>query len=133
MMDYCQSTERFTRVRRTPNQLDFRTLKRLLLKTPVLNLRMQLKSIQLMKFHKHRERLNQNFNQQLHTDPNSMKVSLRQPTYQNKFIFIIFMISSFSFIFFKSSRCPWNETGRHWTVHFRDSKACCPHLTFTMH
>ena len=79
---------------------------------PVLNLRMQLKSIQLMKFHKHRELLNQNFNQQLHTDQNSMKVSLRQPTYQNKFIFIIFMIFLHFCIFFQLDQRSWDRSGR---------------------
>ena len=55
----------------------------------VSNSRMPLRLIQLMKFHKRQEQLNQERpNQKLLTGQNSMKVSLHQPIYQNKFIFV---------------------------------------------
>ena len=67
----------------------FWTVSRLLSKMPVSNLRMLLRLIQLMKFHKRQEQLNQERpNQKLLTGQNSMKVSLHQPIYQNKFIFV---------------------------------------------
>ena len=61
----------------------------------VSNSRMPLRLIQLMKFHKHQEQQNQERpNQKLLTGQNSMKVSLHQPIYQNKFTFVSLLFQS---------------------------------------